>query len=275
VAKRVFPLCCALIAMLAVAAPAQVPHPEDFLKRVRPGDTRFGASQPFDFQDHAGFTPLFDGKSLAGWDGAPGVWRVENGTIVGERKAGPTTNNDYLVYRGAKTRDFDLKVEIKVVTGGSGIQYRSHTGDPWLHSVPGAPQPDLRWMMTGPQADIWAPTPPSGTMFDGQVYIENSPRGIVAWRGEVTEADRPNRARIVGGIGDPTALHGYVSSGWNQYEIIARGGVVMDILNGQLMAVHIDDDPKSAENQAGLIGIEAEANPARVEIRQVWLKMLD
>jgi hypothetical protein len=28
--------------------------------------------------------PLFDGKSLDGWDGDPTYWRVENGCIVGE-----------------------------------------------------------------------------------------------------------------------------------------------------------------------------------------------
>ena len=26
-----------------------------------------------------GFTPLFNGKDLAGWDGEPGLWKVEDG----------------------------------------------------------------------------------------------------------------------------------------------------------------------------------------------------
>src|SRR5947209_513619 len=30
-----------------------------------------------------GFQPIFDGKSLAGWDCDPDYWRVENGEIVG------------------------------------------------------------------------------------------------------------------------------------------------------------------------------------------------
>jgi hypothetical protein len=34
-----------------------------------------------------GFEPIFDGKSLTGWDGNPDAWRVENGAIVGESTA--------------------------------------------------------------------------------------------------------------------------------------------------------------------------------------------
>ena len=34
--------------------------------------------------DEPGFTSIFDGQSLAGWEGDPTYWRVENGTLVGE-----------------------------------------------------------------------------------------------------------------------------------------------------------------------------------------------
>jgi len=34
--------------------------------------------------DAEGFVPLFDGKTLSGWDGDPTFWRAENGVIVGE-----------------------------------------------------------------------------------------------------------------------------------------------------------------------------------------------
>ena len=38
---------------------------------------------------------------------------------------------------------------------------------------------------------------------------------------------------------------------WNQYTVIARGGTFLHVLNGQLMAVMIDDDPESSNNQPG------------------------
>jgi len=34
--------------------------------------------------DEPGFRSMFDGKTLAGWEGDPKYWRVENGALVGE-----------------------------------------------------------------------------------------------------------------------------------------------------------------------------------------------
>ena len=81
---------------------------------------------------------------------------------------------------------------------------------------------------------------------------------------------------LIGTIGDRSALGGYVKiNDWNQYEIIARGGTFLHILNGQLMAVYIDDDPASSNNKAGKIGIELEGTPAKVSVRNIWIKKLN
>jgi hypothetical protein len=61
---------------------------------------------------------------------------------------------------------------------------------------------------------------------------------------------------------------------WNQYLILARGGTFIHILNGQLMAVYVDDDPTSSNNQTGLVGIEIEGSPSRVSVRNIWIKKL-
>ena len=34
--------------------------------------------------DEAGFKPIFDGKTLKGWEGDPKYWCAENGSLVGE-----------------------------------------------------------------------------------------------------------------------------------------------------------------------------------------------
>ena len=40
---------------------------------------------------------LFDGKTLDGWEGAEGLWRVEDGAITGESTAEkPLTGNTFL-----------------------------------------------------------------------------------------------------------------------------------------------------------------------------------
>ena len=228
------------------------------------------------FQAHEGFVSLFDGRTLAGWDGDPEVWRVENGAIVAVRPPDRAMNNSYLIYRGLKARDFDLRLEIKAAVGGSGIQYRSRTGLPWTNPVPNAPPPNLRWMMTGPQADFWPAKTFGRDLFSGQVYMENEPARVTSWRGQVTRRSAGGEPELVGTIAERSKLALTVRpDDWNEYEIIARGPVVLHLLNGQLMAASVFDDPRSADNRAGWIGIEAELNPARVEVRNIWLRKLD
>ena len=198
--------------------------------------------------------------------------------MVGETLAGKPRGNNYIVYRGDKTRDFDLKLRMKIEKGGGGgIQYRSVTGVPWTRPQPkGLPPYDLKFMMTGPQADFWFPVGIWAASYSGQWYSENTMQGILAYRGQVTQSLPGEGNRLVGRIGDIQALGGYVKvNEWNEYEVIARGGVMMHIMNGQLMAVFIDDNPDSANNQPGLIGFEIESEPCKVSVRDIWLRRFD
>jgi len=260
----------------AHAVGASAPKVDKRIKR----EFSFFEPEPLDFNDHAGYVQIFDGVSLKGWDGDPAIWRVEKGAIVGESTKEKPVVNSYIAFRGFEAKDFDLKLEIKVYnSGGSGIQYRSKTGLPWKPR-PGQVNPNLNWMMTGPQADFWFPVAPMTAEWTGQFYSENTPLGILAWRGQVVESAPQSYPKLVGSIGDRNALGGYVKvNDWNQYLIMARGGTFIHVINGQLMAVYVDDDRKSSNNQAGLIGIEIEGYPRdqamRVSVRDVWVKRLD
>lgn len=240
------------------------------------GGVGFTQPEPLDFNDHEGYVPLFDGVSLKGWDGNPKFWRVEGGAITGESTPQNPSGNSYLVYRDVEAKDFTLKFEIKVEgTGGSGLQYRSKTGIPWLSNIPAnvtanVGPVNLNWMMTGPQADFW----PSSKDWTGQFYSENTPMRIMSWRGQVVEGAGLGTKRLMGNIGDRQALNAYVRmNDWNEYTVIARGGTFIHIVNGQLMAVMVDDDPNSSNNQSGLFGIEIEAT-TKVQVRNIWLKKL-
>jgi hypothetical protein len=221
---------------------------------------------------------IFDRKTLTGWDADPRIWRVEHGVLVGETFEGKPKGNNYIVYRGTQTRDFDLKLKMKIEKGGGGgIQYRSVTGLPWTRPPPaGQPPYDLRFMMTGPQADFWFPVNARAASYTGQWYSENTMQGILAYRGQVTQALPGQTNRLVARIGDQQALGGYVRvNEWNDYEIIARGGVMMHIMNGQLMAVFLDDNKASVNNQPGLIGFEIESQPCKISVRDIWLRRFD
>ncbi len=82
--------------------------------------------QPIPYDDRTGFQPIFDGTSMKNWDGDPAYWRVEGGALVGEStEANPVKENTFLIYRGGEPADFELKVEFRINTTNSGVQYRS------------------------------------------------------------------------------------------------------------------------------------------------------
>jgi len=263
---------------LAVGTTAAVGHAQQPVVPPAPAGGRmvFTEPAPLDFNDHDGYVPLFDGASLKGWDGNPKFWRVEDGAIVGESTPANPSGNNYLVYRDLEAKDFTLKFEIKIEgDGGSGIQYRSKTGLPWLANVAPAViantgPVNLNWMMTGPQADFW----PS-RVYTGQFYSENTPMRILAWRGQVVEGFGARSKTLMGTIADRTALGNVIKMrDWNQYVVIARGGTFVHIVNGQVMAVMIDDDPASSNNQAGMFGIEIEAT-TKVFVRNMWVRKIN
>lgn len=264
------PIPAAVLALVVLAATAQPPAPQ------RTDASRFREPDPIAFDDHAGFVSIFDGQTLKDWVGDPAIWCVENGVIVGESTREKPSGNGYISYHGIVAKDFDLKLEIKVENGGgSGIQYRSQTGLPWRRARPGDKAINLDCMMTGPQADFWFPVSPSAFAYTGQFYSENTPLGIIAWRGQVVNSTPGHAPRLVANIADRSALGGYIRiNDWNQYLVMARGSTFIHVINGQLMAVLVDDDPQSSNNVAGMIGIEIEGAPSKVSVRNLWLKKL-
>ncbi len=83
--------------------PAAGPQPPAQGGRGRGGGV-FPETEP---DDMAGFVPIFDGKTLTGWDGDPRFWRVENGEIVGETTPEKVvTQNNFLIWRGGTVKDF-------------------------------------------------------------------------------------------------------------------------------------------------------------------------
>jgi len=89
--------------------------------------SRFIQPDPIDFEEHAGWTSMFDGSTLKGWDGSSDVWHVENGAITGESSPEKPAGTTYVVWQGGELKNFELKAEVKLEGTGanSGIQYRS------------------------------------------------------------------------------------------------------------------------------------------------------
>ena len=107
----------ALVLALTIAAALS------FRLAAQPG-SRFTQPDPINFEEHAGWTSMFDGSTLKGWDGSSEVWRVENGAITGESSPEKPSGTTYVIWQGGEPRNFELKPEIKLEGSGanSGIQ---------------------------------------------------------------------------------------------------------------------------------------------------------
>jgi len=247
----------------------------------------FSQPEPVDFNDHQGWTSLFDGSTLKGWDGDMSYWRVQDGAIAVESTCEKPTGTIYLIWQGGEAADFELKLEMRGegAAVNSGIQYRGAIFAP----SPGgaAPRPaqgtcpngqprgtppsaasQAKWNMSGAQFDF-----DGRNAYSGQFYEQSTGRGIIAWRGQVVRTEQGKKPRLLATLGDRDELGGYVKiDNWNQLHLIARGNTMTHIINGHVMSVLIDDDPTMSK-KSGLIGFEIEGT-GKISIRSIWLKKL-
>ncbi len=211
--------------------------------------------------DEPGFTPIFDGRSLAGWEGNPGYWRVENGAIVGEiTPATVIKSNTFIVWRGGRPRDFELKLDYRITPeGNSGINYRSAI-------VPDTVTPANQFAMKGYQCDL-----DGKKSYPGNNYEEKG-RLFLAVRGQMTRVVSGRPPVLLSTIGDPAELAVVVTDDWNAVHLIVRGNVLTHLVNGRVMSITIDDDAPNRPVD-GLIGMQVHVGPPmKVEYREIRLK---
>ncbi len=210
-----------------------------------------------------GFKPLFDGKTLAGWDGDPKYWSVEDGAITGRTTAdNPTPHNTFLIWRGGKPGDFELRFEFRLPAEGffnSGMQYRSVE----------APAEAGRWVVGGYQADM-----DGGNQYTGILYEERG-RGILALRGQKVVIGADHRPKLLEQFGDAAELAKAIKKGaWNHYRVVARGFRFVHEINGQKMSETFDDD-RERRRAEGILAIQLHAGPPmKTQFRNIELKEL-
>ena len=211
--------------------------------------------------DEPGFKPIFDGKTLAGWDGDPTYWRVEDGALVGEiTPATVIKSNTFIIWNGGKPKDFELKLDYRITPdGNSGINYRSVV-------VPDTVTPGNKFAMRGYQCDL-----DGKKRYPGNNYEEKG-RLFLGVRGQMTRVVGGRPPVLVSTIGDSDELAKVVTDDWNSVHVIARGNVLAHIINGRLMTVVIDDDAPNRPVD-GLIGVQVHVGPPmKVEYRHLRLK---
>lgn len=203
-----------------------------------------------------GFVSLFDGKTLNGWEGKSQFWSVRDGTITGQTTAeNPTKGNTFIIWRGGKVADFELRLKFRMEGGNSGIQYRStEMGD---------------FVVGGYQADIDA-----GNNFTGILYEERG-RGILVPRCKKLVVREDGSKEVGGSTCDEKDLLGSLKQGdWNEYVVIAKGNHLIQKING-LTTMELTDNQKEKSRAEGILALQLHAGPPMlVQFKDIQLKQL-
>jgi hypothetical protein len=155
-----------------------------------------------------GFVPLFNGKDLAGWEGDIGLWKVQEGMIVGDSPG--IKQNEFLATRKSYG-DFELRLEFRLIDGegNSGIQFRSK-------------REEKSSAVSGYQADI-------GQKYWGCLYDEH----------------RRNRILVEPPAEFDKSLK---KADWNSYAIRAEGNRVTLRVNGVTTVDYKEEDAAIARD---------------------------
>ncbi len=181
---------------------------------------------------------LFDGKSLAGWEGYTDLWSVQDGEIVGKNKT-PISFSTYLVSK-QKFSDFRLRFSFKLVRS------EMHSGI-------------AMWGQLFVPKEV-KDAAKQKAQFTYQGHLVMFPSGYGLW----------DLYRRDGGINPSPAIRQVeMKAGkqhdWNDLEILAQGNRIRFAVNGK--AVLDWREPKPELIQEGPIGLQLHANNAPQEVR--------
>ena len=198
------------------------------------------------------WVPLFDGKTLEGWEqkGGKAEYRIEDNMIIG--KTVPNTPNSFLCTK-KKYADYILELEFKVDDNlNSGVQIRSRALDtPQEFNWHGKKVKATPGRVHGPQVEI----DPSTRAWTGGVQGE----GGVSWMNDLKN--------------NPAAQKAFKHGDWNKFRIECRGPSIKTWLN-DIPAAGVTDDLA----ETGFIALQVhntkETKPLEVRFRDIRIKEL-
>ena len=223
-----------------------------------------------------GFTSMFNGKDLTGWEGLPGAWRVEDAAITAESTPDkPCKRAHYIIWRGGKPADFELRTDFRLQGpgGNSGIQFRSR-------ELP-------NWDTSGYQADMENSDNWFGCLFEHT-------RGGIAMRGEKVVIDKDGKKTVSplpvpeqvqklmadaaaggGKLSLSAALLKQVKMGeWNSYTVIARGPNITLKINDVVMC-QVRDQQSGLAAKDGIIALQMHPGPPmKIQFKNIRIKLL-
>ena len=201
---------------------------------------------------------LFNGRDLAGWEGQPGFWRVEDGAITGQTTPDRTLgNHTYLVWRGGKVADFELRLLFRMAGGNSGVQYRSRE------------LPDF--VVGGYQCNIETGRPG----FTAVLEEMKGRGGHLAEAGQQVRFLRDGTRKVDGVTDSPEKIEAAIRpKDWNELVIRAEGPRLRHWLGGRLV-VDVTDEQQGKAARDGILALQLHVGrPMKVQFKDIRLKTL-
>lgn len=181
-----------------------------------------------------GFTAIFDGKTLKGWEGNEKMFRVADGAIVAGTLKDKIPHNEFLCTE-KQYENFELRLDVKLVPAGgnAGIQFRTKR-IPNHHEV------------SGYQADV-------GEGWWGKLYDESRRNKVLA--GDVNLGDKLKK------------------EDWNAYVIRAEGKRIQLWVNGVQTVDYTEKDEGIDSKGIIAVQIHG-GGPAEASYRNIRIKEL-
>jgi len=170
-----------------------------------------------------GFVPIFDGKTLEGWEGNEKFFRVEDGVLICGTLEKKIPRNEFLCTK-RDYENFIIELKFKLVGKGvnSGVQFRSQR-IPNNHEV------------IGYQADLGDP----------------------GWWGSIYDESRRNK--LLAKSDDKLIKKILKRDDWNDYKVECNGKRIQIWLNGEQTVDYTEADDRIA--QKGAIGLQIHSGP--------------
>ncbi len=199
-----------------------------------------------------GFTTIFNGRNLAGWDALPGLWKVADGAIksVGDQ---PGTRN-WIIWRGGVLEDFELRLRFKYLAGNSGVQVRSYEVAPYQvrgYQVEVAPRDKMGlWHHSLSPAKHRSHLATAGQ------------RSTIAWNADkkVTQFAAAGKVQAAFKEGE-----------WNDLTVIARGPRLIQKVNGVVLA-EVSDSERGMSRRTGLLAFQDHGNGTVAEFKDIRIR---
>jgi len=201
-----------------------------------------------------GFVNLLQSNLFRGWSGDSKYWSVKDGVLAGETD-GSLKMNSFLTWKGSTIRNFDLRVKVRITSGGnSGIQYR------------GQSRPDLGLdVVSGYQCDVVANTP----QYNGMLYEEKG-RRILSHTGEKVIVDPDGQPWVV----DEMPVKEFAPGEWRDFRVLVRGNHHQHWIDGHKTADLIDFD-ENGRALEGVLAVQVHVGPAmKIEYKDFKIKHL-